>query len=729
MFSQHRRLTHMSEPSCDQEETPTLCNPWLGQDYVGYLSKASPTNEVLINREVGIKSISSSYGHILLLTYSHEVYGWGCNDRCQVLYQGPKTIKLPIKLPFCDIVSISAGRSHSLALSAEGRLYGWGCNEFSQINKDNSLILPITNLKFPHNIQSELGVENFRKVFTHSDFSFAITSEGQVLYWGHYREAQIIKPLKNVVSFYSCSNSVLVLTECHQIFMIVIKFSGPEVSRVDFTVLNHCENIFKQSIIFDGSSVISPDNHGYLRKSQIIFNKRPYLTSSIKMQGLSNIKSAFGGFNIQAAIGYDNKVFVWGNLNTISNLYGEGTFPVCVEALTDIEGISVGHEFLFAYNKNTVLAWGRNDKGQLGTGDLIDRPQPVKVFGSELLGTFQHSKQPLDRMFSGLIKLVFSNYINFLNEILDHHPYAKARFICKSFISKRLSQLASEVSESTISRKILTDPIANELSYSVSKMSLYLQHDETTINFSNNAVTDLNFKCFDLLRHFEVLSSVPDIESLSITGFSGSSMVYNHLRLTHLVNLKVLELDYHVNSLPLLPTSLVKLVLKQEIPSICDLGYLNSLQILEVYDHYLSSGMLSGQIKLPKSLIYLKSISSNASSISITLPYLKELVFLSDVPREICQTNFPNVRIVKIFEFNRFHSSNSILSSQLCPDILKQSGKIKSITLVNPVTILINLNCFPWWIQFPSKYFPEDCLDQESTVEEPDCCSFFDLLS
>ncbi|KAL0205036.1 hypothetical protein P9112_000343 [Eukaryota sp. TZLM1-RC] len=172
----------------------------------------------------------------------------------------------------------------------------------------------------------------------------------------------------------------------------------------------------------------------------VLLNNKP-----TKVFWLINIVFISGYGGIYAAIANDGKVFVWGKLSEISNVYENHDEPISIEAFDNIEGISVGHDFLFANNKITVWAWERNDKGQLGTGDLIDRQQPVKVFGSEILGPFHYPKQPLNRMFSGLIQQIYWEYLNYLQKRFSNHACVKARFYTKCGISERVAQFAQEV--------------------------------------------------------------------------------------------------------------------------------------------------------------------------------------------------------------------------------------------------------------------------------------------
>ncbi|KAL0214205.1 hypothetical protein P9112_006389 [Eukaryota sp. TZLM1-RC] len=97
----------------------------------------------------GVKSISVGPSHTLLLTYSGEVYAWGCNDHGHILHHGPEIIKLPMKLPLQGIQSISAGLCHSFALSIEGKVYQWSWGTWVY---ENGKPVPIN---MPYNIKEQ----------------------------------------------------------------------------------------------------------------------------------------------------------------------------------------------------------------------------------------------------------------------------------------------------------------------------------------------------------------------------------------------------------------------------------------------------------------------------------------------------------------------------------------------------------------------------------------------
>lgn len=102
------------------------------------------------------------------------------------------------------------------------------------------------------------------------------------------------------------------------------------------------------------------------------------------------------GYDHAALLFGDGKVVAWGD-NTYGQL-GSGDqapsgFPVFVKNkegtgdLTEIKEIALGaYHSLARSTDKTVLAWGRNNKGQLGDNTTTDKRLPVEVVRSETLG-------------------------------------------------------------------------------------------------------------------------------------------------------------------------------------------------------------------------------------------------------------------------------------------------------------------------------------------------------
>ncbi|KAL0207865.1 hypothetical protein P9112_010452 [Eukaryota sp. TZLM1-RC] len=665
--------------------------------------------------QVGTRTIScceskhyGESGHSLLLTYSGEVYGWGDNDYGQVLYNGSSSINFPIKLPLTNIVSISAGRNHSLALSSEGKLYGWGSNNHHQINNSTSRLLSITLINIPYNIKEVFGGDNC---------SFALTQEGQVV------------KLSRVLSFESNSsfhpNQQISLITPDDLIVASLFLDGASFVCIDDNINYYFSNSntilrkltitkylipstsFEKSVLLRNGFAFIIDVNGNVVKFCVVegvklsekfkdctFNG----CDSIQIPGLFNIVSISGFNGVFAAIDNGGKVFVWGKLSRLSDAYEANYYyePFCVEAFTNIEGVSVGHDFLFACNKSTVWAWGRNRKGQLGTGDLIDRPQPVKVFGSEILGSFQYPKQPLDRMFSGLIKLIYFEYLQYLKNLFGNHAYTKARFYTKCSISKKVAKSAKEVLSCF---KFLKDPHDLNSNENICDLQLRLSTDYNGPKVINTRIKQLDVYYDGVDYDPQLLSFFPNVEVVKLGGTSSSSRRIS-VNLAHSSIIKYLELDYGIY-VQQLPTSLVKLVFKAKALNVTDLSYLTSLKELVLLCFPISLRFFRGQIPLPQSIVRLEALSPD--NVEIQLPNLKELVIHSSVPTNITEQNFPFLKFIQLIKPDK----QSLANSELFPTNLIDEGLIESAKQIDN-DYLVELSCFPWTIQ----YSGDDCSTQ-----------------
>ncbi|HEY2490597.1 MAG TPA: chromosome condensation regulator RCC1 [Streptosporangiaceae bacterium] len=115
--------------------------------------------------------------------------------------------------------------------------------------------------------------------------------------------------------------------------------------------------------------------------------------------GLSGVTAVAAGEEHSLALLSDGTVMAWGE-----NRYGQlgsgstagSAVPVPVKGLTGVKAIAAGALFSLALlNNGTVMSWGRNDVGQLGNGKLADSSAPVPVKGltgvTAIAGGGQHA--------------------------------------------------------------------------------------------------------------------------------------------------------------------------------------------------------------------------------------------------------------------------------------------------------------------------------------------------
>jgi alpha-tubulin suppressor-like RCC1 family protein len=115
--------------------------------------------------------------------------------------------------------------------------------------------------------------------------------------------------------------------------------------------------------------------------------------------GLSGVTAVAAGEEHSLALLSDGTVMAWGE-----NRYGQlgsgstagSAVPVPVKGLTGVKAIAAGALFSLALlNNGTVMSWGRNDVGQLGNGKQGDSSAPVPVKGltgvTAIAGGGQHA--------------------------------------------------------------------------------------------------------------------------------------------------------------------------------------------------------------------------------------------------------------------------------------------------------------------------------------------------
>jgi hypothetical protein len=109
-------------------------------------------------------------------------------------------------------------------------------------------------------------------------------------------------------------------------------------------------------------------------------------SAPVRVGGLSGVKKIASGWYHCLALKSDGTVWAWGwNLKGQTGPEDEGgnsNTPVRVAGIDDVVDISAGMYHSVALRSDgSVLAWGANEYGQLGTGNELDSPMPMKVEG------------------------------------------------------------------------------------------------------------------------------------------------------------------------------------------------------------------------------------------------------------------------------------------------------------------------------------------------------------
>jgi alpha-tubulin suppressor-like RCC1 family protein len=143
-----------------------------------------------LNLNSNVKKIIAGNYRSFLLTESGELYAWGNNYQGMLglgeimIIQKPKKINERMKLGIGEtIIDISSSYSHAIILTNFGKIYTFGRNDAAQIG------LGIIDQEFYDltllNIDFKLVVnESITNVYTTSDSTAVLTSNGRVIVWG-----------------------------------------------------------------------------------------------------------------------------------------------------------------------------------------------------------------------------------------------------------------------------------------------------------------------------------------------------------------------------------------------------------------------------------------------------------------------------------------------------------------------------------------------------------------
>ncbi len=104
----------------------------------------------------------------------------------------------------------------------------------------------------------------------------------------------------------------------------------------------------------------------------------------VQVSGLSGVSAISAGANHSLALLKNGTVMAWGDNESgqlgIASNTEDSVVPVAVQGLSNVKAISAGANFSLALlATGTVVAWGENESGQLGTGSTRSADAPVAV--------------------------------------------------------------------------------------------------------------------------------------------------------------------------------------------------------------------------------------------------------------------------------------------------------------------------------------------------------------
>jgi len=324
-------------------------------------SAAAIPVRVRLPRGVTVRQVRAGCFHSVALASTGRVYAWGDNSVGQ-LGDGtsvPRNTPVQVKLPAgVKVTAVRAGCRDSLALTSTGRVYAWGGNFFGQLGDGTHLDRhrPVL-VRLP-------GSTRIKAISSGCYHGMALTAAGHVLAWGYNDYGQLGNGS-------TTSSDVPVQVALPRGATPTIVAAG----------CNHSIAMTSSGLYAWGLNLDGELGDGTRTDSSV-----PVLILILRTgPPLGRLVSLFGGCSHSLALFASGTVLAWG-YNADGEL-GNGSMStslrpvgVAVPASVRVKAISASCDASYALTTSgKVLAWGLNDHGQLGNGDLISRSLPTVV--------------------------------------------------------------------------------------------------------------------------------------------------------------------------------------------------------------------------------------------------------------------------------------------------------------------------------------------------------------
>ncbi len=344
-------------------------------------------------------AVSAGGSHSLALAADGTVWAWGCNIVGQ-LGDGTRINRaMPVQVAALNnAVAISAGNMHSLAVKGDGTVWAWGANLDGELGQDVVRREDTPDVR-PKPVQVQ-GLGGIIAVAAGEGFSLAIKSDGTVWAWGRNLSGQLgqgnydskegaahpkpvqVKGLTNISAVAAGSEHALALTSDGSVWSWGSNSRGtlgqPALRKPNVTIRGP-----------------GPDGREQVIREAIL------CTTPAPIAGIQGKVTAISACCLGSlALTSDGVVWSWGDHTprrlTAEEMQGSSlkpeenvirmqmaTYaPTRIENLSGITAITTGKNAGFAMKGDgTVVAWGNNYCGQLGSGSVKSSATPVPVKG------------------------------------------------------------------------------------------------------------------------------------------------------------------------------------------------------------------------------------------------------------------------------------------------------------------------------------------------------------
>lgn len=323
--------------------------PGQGENYV------HPTRVSFIDHVV---AVAPGSGSVVVLKDDGTVWAWGSMPAFQNGSFPGQNSSVPVQINITDVKSIastSAGNSVYM-VKADGSL--WLCGSELCVGADDFWQAVLGN-RSRHLDPVRLPIDNVSRVEVTDTFVYVKRDDGSWWAWGDNNDYQLCDGTnvsrRGTPAKIQLDNirSVSLMSTCYG-------QNDVYISRGSVLALTGDGQVYGWG---DNSNSVAGDDRKYVVSS-------PY-----PVPGLDDVAEVGCGWSYYVALNRDGSVWAWGE-NFGGSDWGahsalDSNTPVKLSGFADIVSIVVGGQHLLAVKKDgSVWAWGNNQFGQLGNGEI-----------------------------------------------------------------------------------------------------------------------------------------------------------------------------------------------------------------------------------------------------------------------------------------------------------------------------------------------------------------------
>ncbi len=296
-------------------------------------SKAVPAKVQSLNN---IEQVTGGTHHIVALSDSGNVYGWGYNGHgetgCTTTKGACDSVTTPCNVAVPKAVQVGAGEYFSMALTANGEVYAWGKNCYGQLGRGNT---SAKDNGVPQAI--DLSGETARLIGAAFYGGFAVTQEGHVWAWG-----------KNL-------DKGLALPKSHHIYSTPTRVFNLEPYANDIVYIAGGYN-WGEALLSDGRVI------GWGKLKALGLNDKTCKDTDVPVVIAQDINQLFARYKHSVALANDGTLYTWGE-GCYDNIIGGKVPTVRTPAGQPVTSIGGGLEHVF-YQTDDGLLFGTGYNGE-----------------------------------------------------------------------------------------------------------------------------------------------------------------------------------------------------------------------------------------------------------------------------------------------------------------------------------------------------------------------------